>query len=371
MASSTNHAGLFTPSNGIYLLAHSIGKMPITTVEHCQTQFFAPWQSGQEDIWPQWLTQIERFKQALANLFNASADEFCPQSNVSSGLNKVITSLPTKPGRNTIVMNANDFPSAGFVLQQAEHLGYKVKVIDKHANPLDLETWRNAITDDVHSVFITHVHYNTNTQVDVEAISQLARSRGALSIVDVAQSAGIVPIDLAQWHADIVVGSCIKWLCGGPGAGYLWVDQNLITQLKPHDLGWFSHKDPFEFDINHFEYADNSNRFWGGTPSVMPYIAATHSIELLTKIGIETIRQHNVVLRQLLIDQLPSEQLVSPSNPQHCGGTLVIKPNQQSSFVSNMQKADILFDEREHGVRLSPHIYTNREDIEQVLNCLS
>lgn len=374
MPNPLDHGSKFVASDDIYLLAHSIGKMPKNAVAYAQSHFFDTWQSSAESIWPQWLTEIDAFKSALADLFNAEANEFCPQTNVSSALSKLVSSLPgsERSSKRTIVMTENDFPSAGFVLQQMQQLGYTLRVIDKHKDPLDLNHWADAIDDSVCAVFITHVHYNTNRRVNVQEICHMARAHDAISIVDIAQSAGIVPIDFQRWQADAVIGSCIKWLCGGPGAGYLWVRAGLVSQLEPLDLGWFSHNNPFEFDINHFEYADSSNRFWGGTPSVLPFVTATNSIRLIHEIGVEQIRRHNLALCDRLLAHLPEQaKLVSPVSANQRGGTLVIKFDQQERIAQQLQISGILFDAREYGIRLSPHVYTQSEEIDACIQALS
>lgn len=361
---------LFSDTNDIYLLAHSIGKMPVSTQNYCQQHFFAHWQSNKDDIWPQWLQQTDIFKHALAELFNGSADAFCPQSNVSSALTKLIGSLPQRNGRNTLLMCEHDFPSAGFVLQQAKKLGYQIKVIAKQSDPQNIDTWAAAMSDDVQGVLITHVHYNTNKLIPVDQITTIAHHKGIYSMVDVAQSAGIVPIDLSAWQADAVVGSCIKWLCGGPGAGFLWVTPTLIEELEPSDVGWFSHQNPFEFDINHFEYSEDSNRFWGGTPSVLPYVCASNSITLLHQIGIENIRAHNIALNKRLIENLPLSYFAAPIDSALRGGTLVINHPKLEHVKQNLHAAGVLFDSREYGIRLSPHIYSNENQMQTTLEQL-
>lgn len=315
----------FTPSDDIYLLSHSIGKTPISAAEYTNEHFFKVWQEQTADAWQVWLTSISEFQTALAQLFNSSATAFCPQVNVSSGLTKVLASLPAKTGKNAIVYTENDFPSVGFVLDQAKKLGFDLRRIVKSENAQDLGVWDQALEEDVHSVLITHVHYNTGKLITVDEICDIARARGIISIVDVAQSSGVVPIDLQKWRADIVLGSCIKWLCGGPGAGFVWITPEFVEELEPIDVGWFSHKNPFEFDINNFQYASGSAKFWGGTPSILPYVVATNSIQLLNDIGIEVVQSHNKSLTEKIIKRIDPKFMMSPLDLEHKGGATVLK----------------------------------------------
>lgn len=364
-----DYSAQFYKPQGAYFLTHSIGLMPRSIGQCLEEQYLKPWKSADQNTWPKWLEAIHHFTGALATLFNSDADLFCPQTNVSSGLAKVIQSLPKRKGRTVIVASESDFPSAGFVLQQAERYGYTLKLIPKTADLQSPEVWDQALSDDVHSVFITHVVYNINAKTPIEQITKIAKQRGITSIIDVAQSSGIVPIDLSELDADIIVGSCIKWLCGGPGAGFLWVRRSLIEELKPSDVGWFSHQNPFEFDIDNFEYHNSAARFWGGTPSVAAYISASNSIELINTIGISNIQKHNRALTELIRAAVPAECISSPLDPTLKGGTIVLKLAEQASVEQRMLESGIHFDSRQYGIRLSPHIYNTAEEVNELIDC--
>jgi selenocysteine lyase/cysteine desulfurase len=193
-----------------------------------------------------------------------------------------------------------------------------------------------------------------------------------MTVVDVAQSAGIVPIDAGAWDADFIVGSCVKFLCGGPGAGFLWVNDRVLHECQPTDVGWFSHDDPFEFDIHEFRYAESALRFWGGTPAVLPYAVAANSLETLIDIGIERIRAHSLELTQTIINSVPRKVLFTPARPASRGGTVVLDfGEQQSAAIHALAEAGVHFDARRTGMRLSPHVYTSKEEIETVISCLA
>jgi len=361
------HHKLFVEPQGIYLLNHSVGRMPASTRDYVEQYFFSVWQHGSPDAWSGWMGALEKFKNALAVLFNGKATEFCPQLNISSAVSKTLAALPARESKKTILIAEEDFPSVGFSIQQATRLGYQIRFLRSNMDLQDPQTWSDALTADVHTTLVTHVHFNSSRLIPVAEITQICRERGITSIVDIAQSAGIVPIDLQQWQADIVVGSCVKWLCGGPGAGYIWIDADVVSQLQPIDVGWFSHSNPFEFDIHHFEYAEDSSRFWGGTPSVLPYVVATNSIQLIDSIGIENVRTHNQKLTQSIIDNVDPTFVVTPQLADQRGGTLVIKFPNQDKIERVLKEACVHFDARSRGIRLSPHIYNTDPEIAQVI----
>ena len=362
----------FTPfPDGIYLLNHSVGRPPSNAQQAADLRFFELWREQANGLWPQWLAQIDGFRRAIAGLLHANWEDFCPQVNLSSALSKLLPALPRQPGRDVIVYNEQDFPSIGFVLSRAQRAGYRLRCIPTSSDALDLDSWAQHLDEDCCCVLITHVHSNTSVQVPVAHICQLARDQGIIPIVDIAQSVGVVPIDIAAWDADFVLGSCVKWLCGGPGAGFLWARPEIVAQCEPSDVGWFSHADPFEFDIHNFRYADGVLRFWGGTPSVIPYAIAANSIELNSSIGVDRIRQHNLALNQRVLDAIPAGVGLTPKHAAHRGGTLVLNFGDSQPAVENrLLEASVQFDARPTGIRMSPHIYNTDAEIDTVIACL-
>ena len=356
----------------IYLLNHSVGRPPVNTAQVWSDSFLSPWQDEGEEVWNRWLEAISGFKAALERLLNSPAENFCPQANLSSALTKILQSLAKHENRNTILYTEEDFPSIAFVLQQAERFGYSLRALPHGRDSTEAGQWSDAFDEGTALVLVTHVHSNTGRKVPVDEITRLARERGIVSIVDIAQSVGCVPIDLQTWSADFVIGSCVKWLCGGPGAGYLWARPEIQSSCEPVDVGWFSHEDPFEFDIHNFRYAENADRFWGGTPSVQPFVVAANSIHTICDIGVENIRRHNLSLTQRLIEVVPAGSLVTPAHPDQRGGTLVVhfEEQQLEAVVSRLKSHKVLFDTRPTGIRLSPHIYNDAAEIDVTAECL-
>jgi len=240
------------------------------------------------------------------------------------------------------------------------HAGYEVRFIDADRDATDPAVWESEMVG-VDVVLITHVHSNTGEQIPVGEIAALASEHAVLSVVDVAQSVGVLPVDVAAWDVDVVLGSCVKWLSGGPGAGWLWVRPDVNERCTPTDVGWFSHADPFEFDIHHFRHADDALRFWGGSPTVLPFVVAAHSIDVITRIGVDAIRRHNLTMIDRVIDQL-GDRVVSPLAAQHRSGTCIVRV--EAGAVEQLARQGIDVDHRRDGIRVSPHVHTSERDIE-------
>ncbi len=374
--SAVSGAEAFTTQAGSYLLSHSVGLLPRSAPEALQRGYFSPWQDQASEVWPHWLREIEQFRRRLGAVFGSHHSNFCPQVNLSSALAKILSALPT-PGaslppeqRPVLLLCEEDFPSLGFVLGKAAREHYQLRFIQSGSDVSDLDLWAQHLGEDVALVLITHVHSNTSQCAPVGEIVALARAAGAVSVVDIAQSAGVVPVDVDAWNADFVLGSCVKWLCGGPGAGFMWVNPARVESDEPADVGWFSHADPFEFDIHHFTYAADALRYWGGTPSVAPYIVAANSLDIIEQTGVARIREHNLKLTRMLIDGLAREEVVrTPLADAHRGGTVVLHLGRHQSAVSAaLEAAGVQFDVRVEGVRLSPHIYNTEDEVAQVID---
>jgi len=364
-----SHAELFHVPENPYFLSHSVGCLPKSSEQFLTENLMTPWKESGGDAWGDWLGVVDGFCLSLSKLLGGQASDFCPQTNLSSGFTKFLQALPkTDPKRNRIIMDADAFPSMGFVVKGLERLGFELVLLEHHATQSQLQAWQNHLDERVLCALITHVHSNTGQVSDVTAITQICSQQGVFSVVDIAQSAGILAIYLPKWNADIVLGSCVKWLCGGSGAGFIWANPKLINSLKPVDVGWFSHQNPFEWDIRNFDYADSAKRFWGGTPSVAPYALAQNGINTILEIGVAKVFEHNRELAKPVV-QAFEHGLLTPIDLLQTGGTLCLQLDEDSLTTLKKKLSDQAchYDTRGNTVRLSFHIYNGKRDLDALL----
>lgn len=357
----------FIDHRGIYLLNHSVG-LPLRSAQQAASDsFWQPWHCADASIWTHWLAAIDGFRTQLALLLNGETASFCPQTCLSSAVAKIVDSLTWDNSKNCILLSEEDFPSMAFALQKALVGRARFKFIPAGADTSDINLWDQQMTADVGLVLATHVQSNNGRQLPIAQITALSRGKGILSLVDIAQSVGILPIDLRNWSADFVVGSCVKWVGGGPGAAFMWLSPEIIQRCQPRSVGWFSHENPFEFDIHHFSYQPDALRFWGGTPSVYPFALAAHSLAAINNRGVDCIRAHNLKLTDQIICRLSPEQLISPLDPALRSGTLIIDfTDRQQQLIRLLQQHQVHFDSRSRGLRLSPHLCNSAEQMERL-----
>jgi selenocysteine lyase/cysteine desulfurase len=347
------------PGPGPYLLAHSVGCLPASARARLDEALFAPWAARGSDAWDSWLAAVDGFRQSLARLIGANPTQICPQPGVSAALSNLLSGLPREQGRDILLASAHAFPSIGFAMAAFERLGYRLRLLD--GDPADPAVWRDAITSRVAAVVAMHVHSNSGRLSPIADIVTAARASGAVAIIDIAQSAGILPVDVARWGADAVIGSCVKWLCGCSGAGFLWASRDLLAKAEPLAVGWFSHEDPFAFDIADFRFAPDARRFWGGTPSIAPYAIATAGIDTILSLGPPEILAHN---RRLVA--IMAEQADAAFDMDARGGTLCLAARDTGALAATLVETGCRFDRRGEVLRLSFHAWNSEEEAARV-----
>jgi len=227
-----------------------------------------------------------------------------------------------------------------------------------------------AIDEETALVSVSHVIFKSAFVQDLAAIVRRAHQMGALVMADLYQSAGTLPIDVRGLDVDFATGGSVKWLCGGPGAGYLYVRRDLWPKLEPKVTGWMAHKRPFEFESGQIDYADDAFRFLTGTPAIPALYAARSGYEIINQVGVPAIREKSLRQTQRLMELAEDAgfRVNTPRNPLHRGGTVTVDVPDGKTVTKELLRRDILIDYRPGaGIRIAPHFYTNDEEIELVI----
>ncbi|PQA88099.1 aminotransferase class V-fold PLP-dependent enzyme [Hyphococcus luteus] len=354
-----------------YFLSHSVGAQPKGYDAALAEGYAQPWRTEGFNVWGPWFDTLERFKTGLAPVIGADAKDICPQTNVSAGVAKILFSLPERPGRNKIVLTEDAFPTVGFALAQGARHGYELEFLPGGEALADPDAWERAFAGDVQMVVPMLVYSNSSVFAPIAEISKRARAAGVYSLIDAAQGAGTVPLKLNDWRPDFAVGTSLKYLCGGAGAAYLWADPETANECAPLDVGWFSHADPFEFDIHHFDYAPGAARFTGGTPSIAPFAGARAAHEIINAHGVEAIYAHNQALLSRLFDALPDEAVLSSAKAGARGSAALIRVRDYDAAAAALAEAGVAHDTRLGAVRVSVHLYNDENDIDALTAALA
>lgn len=285
----------------------------------------------------------------------------------------LLSALVRPGGRRKVVATELNFPSLLYALRGWTALGLQLHLIrcpDGATVPLD--AWREAVDGHTLAVVVDHGIFRSGFLQDVESIGELARQQGAWVVVDAYQTVGCVPFRVQDWPADAVLGGSHKWLCGGPGAAWMYVNPERADELAPALAGWFGHRDPFAFDLE-LEYAPGAARFATGTPGVASLLAARAGLEVVLQVGVQAVRRKSQALGQRMIELADSLDLEvrSPRDPERRTGMVVVDFPGAEEAARELVRQGVLVDYRPGaGIRLSAHFYTHPHEVETAFEVL-
>ncbi len=273
-----------------YLISNSLGAVPAAAFEAAH-DYVETWARRGVRAWEEtWWSLSADLGDLVAPLLGVPAGQVVFQPNVTLSHAIAFSCFDYPPERPRLVTDAMHFPSVLYLIDQERHRGAEVVVVPT-ADGITVDTERLLAAIDERTAFvnISHVLFKTAYVHDVAAIAARARAVGALTIVDGYQAVGTIPVDLPSLGVDVYIGGCLKWLCGGPGAAFLWVRPELQSQLTPRLTGWMAHQRPFDFAPTLERRAD-AWRFLTGTPNIPALYAARPGLEIIHEVGSAAIR---------------------------------------------------------------------------------
>ena len=362
-----------------YLVNHSLGAMPRAVYGKLQG-FADQWATRGVHAWAEgWWDAPVDGGVLLGRIMNAPEGTVVMHQNVSVIEAIVASALDFSGRRNKVVYTDQNFPTVMYVWEaMRQRHGCRIDVVESPDGvTVPTERMLAAIDEETLIVPISHVLFKSSYRQDARAICARAREVGALVLLDTYQSLGTVPIDVQELGVDMICGGSVKWLCGGPGAGYLYARPGLLETLEPTITGWMAHADPFAFEGGGQRYAQGPWRLLHGSPAVPALLAATAGHEVVLEVGVQTIRAWSMFLTEGLRENVLDRgfEVTSPADPEQRGGTLTIGLSAEEhgpSFVEALAERGILVDHRPGaGIRVSPHFYTRVSEVEEFAEAMS
>jgi kynureninase len=206
--------------------------------------------------------------------------------------------------------------------------------------------------------------------MDARPIVERAHARGASVILDVFQSAGIIPVDVTALDVDFATGGCLKWLCGGPGNAFLYVRPDRLKTLRPRFSGWFARQHPFAFDIDDDELREDGMRMMNGTPAIPAFYAAIAGLDIVNRVGIDRIRERSRQMTAHLLRAVDAHgwPTVTSRNPERVAGTVAMDVPHARAVSRVLKARDFVVDYRPGvGVRASPHFYNTLDELDRLV----
>lgn len=359
-----------------HLISHSLGPMPARALERV-AEFTKAWNERGVRAWEEsWWDLPRAVGDQLGRAISAPPGSIAMHQNVSIAVAQVLSCFlggaSSYTGharrRNRVVFSEMNFPSVMYVLRAHTPAGLEVVTVPSEDGiTVDLDRLLAAIDERTLLVPISHVLFRSSYIQDAAAICRRAREVGAHVLLDVYQSAGCVPLDLVGWGADFAVGGSVKWLCGGPGAGWLYVREDLQATLAPAITGWAAHEDPFAFE-EQMRLASGIARFATGTPNVPALSSARAGYEIVAEVGVDRIREASMRHTARIINRADRLGIPvrSPRDPARRGGTVVLDVQDGARVVQELARRDILVDHRPGaGIRVSAHFFNTDAEIDR------
>lgn len=351
----------------VHFISHSLGCVPARAKDDL-AEFFELWRTKSITAWGDWLPEVDRAAERIQKIISAPQGTVIMHQNVSTVMSVLASCFDYTPERNKVVFEATQFPTVSYVWHAEQRRGAQcVLVPSQDKITIDADAMCAAIDEHTLVVPISHVVFSSAYIQDAKKIIARAKEVGAHVILDCYQSIGTVPIDVVDLGVSFACGGSVKYLCGGPGAAWLYVRKDLIEQFAPRVTGWFGNEAPFAFTMPDQTYADNIWRYMGGTPAVAALYQARAGQSIIAEIGVRRIRDKSLVMTQKCIDWVDELGLTlnSPRPAETRGGSVVFDFVGSADVCRELNRRKFFCDHRPGaGIRIAPHFYTKAEEID-------
>lgn len=359
-----------TLEHTLHFISHSLGAMP-RGAEAALVEYARVWRTRSIRAWDEsWFALPVQLGDLVGSIFGAPPGTVSIHPNVTTAQAVALSAIDFTPPRNRLVCTAEDFPSVLYLYEGLARRGVEVVRVPARGHEIDEAALCAAIDERAAVVALSHVLFRTSQVVDLAPVVSRAHAMGALILVDAYQSVGAVPFDASALDIDMLAGGSVKWLCGGPGASYLYVRPGLAARLRPAFTGWMAHERPFDFDPAPMRWDEGPRRFWTGTPAIPSMMAARPGFEIVARIGADAIREKSLRQTGRMLERADEYgfRVVSPRDPARRGGTVVLDVPAADRVCERLLAADVLLDHRPGvGLRLAPHFYTRDDEVDEVM----
>ena len=355
-------------ANTTYLISNSLGAMPRAVYDRLR-DYAELWATRGVRAWEEgWWESGALVGNQIGEILGAEPGTISIHQNVTLTQAVISSCFEFTGRRNKVVMADLEFPSTVYFYLEQRRRGARVEMVKSEDGVrVPLEKLLAAIDEETLLVPVSHVIFRSSYVQDARAIIERAHQVGAHVILDVFQAAGTVPLNLRELEVDFAVGGALKWLCGGPGVGYLYARPDLRLKLEPAIAGWIAHKRPFDFEMGPIDRTEDSYRFLNGTPQILPIYACQPGLEIIRQAGVEKIRAKSILQTERLIAGADARgwRVNTPRDAAERGGTVSIDVPSGYEVMRELVARDVLVDYRpKAGIRFSPHFYNRDEEID-------
>jgi selenocysteine lyase/cysteine desulfurase len=274
--------------------------------------------------------------------------------------------------RNKVVISSFEFPTNAQIWYAQELRGAEVVRVPDRDGYIPAEDFESAIDEDTLLVAVTHVCFHNGAKLDIPAITEIAKRKGAMMLVDGFQGLGTFEFDVRNAGVDFVVGGMLKYLLGSAGIAFLYVRDELIEKLVPTVTGWFAQADIFGMDNTRYDPSPTARRFETGTPPVPNSYAAEAGLKIMKEVGLSAIEYRiNEITAAIIAEaKRAGYTLAVPDDPKRHGALITLRTHDEDALVQALENQGIITSCRAGNLRISPHFYNNSDDIDVLFGAL-
>ncbi|HET9137127.1 MAG TPA: aminotransferase class V-fold PLP-dependent enzyme [Candidatus Kapabacteria bacterium] len=360
-----------------YMISNSLGAMP-KQVEGQLIHYTHEWQTEGVEAWHSWFPLVDTVSGMFAKIIGADAEDVTLIHNLTVGSALIASCLDFSGKRNKVVYTDLHFPTISYLWHGWQKYGAKVHLV-KSDDGIFVDTQKicNAIDEETLIVPISHVYFRSGALQDIKTIIDKAHSVGALVMVDSYQAAGVVPIDVKVLNVDILAAGVLKWLCGGPGAAFMYVRRDHHKRFEPAIRGWLGDKEPFDFIMPDVNFDVGMHRFLTSSIQVPCLYTAIPALEMIGEIGVDAIRKKSLGMTQRIFEKCDEYgfKANSPREASKLGGHVTVDANGVTQGkLSTKEINDELIRRRfivdyrpPFGSRIAPHFYNTLDEVDAVM----
>ena len=367
------------PKGLIYLDGNSLGPMPKKAFGEMKNAVLNEWAEELTNSWRNagWWELPETLGELIAPVVGASSGQIIVSDSTSINLFKsVMAALSLRPERTVIIGEADSFPTDLYILEGIKTYNNKIR---RRVFEIDGKSLEELLDEQVAVVVLSHVNYRTGELLPINELVEKTHNAGALFVLDLCHSAGVLPVELDLWEVDFAVGCTYKYLNGGPGSpAFLYVaNKNQNNAVNPLP-GWWAHARPFSFEKD-FQASEGIQSFQTSTQPILSLRGLQSGLEIAKAVNIKLVRKKSLQLTQLFIDLVKKFSkkynltIKTPNNPEERGSQVAIHYENGFSVIQALIKRKIIADYRDPGIMrfgFSP-LYLSFTDIWDTVQALA
>lgn len=324
--------------------------------------------------WPKWRKLIEHGRRITSRMLNCKTSELAFVHSTTEGINLISDGYPWKPGDNVVTLDS-EFPSNLYPWLQLEDRGVEVRKIATSNERWDLDQLREACDGKTRIVTVSWVSYVTGWRNQLAEIADIAHAAGALLFVDGIQGLGVLPLDVQETPIDFLAADGHKWLLGPEGAGVLYIREEHLERLRPIGIGWNSVRHAGQFHDHRLVLKTDASRYEGGTFNMVGLAALVTSLEWFESAGVPAISERLKQVTDELVDRLERAGLTCASDRTESRWSGIVSCDHPTRSPEELKREcadrNVAINCRGGHLRLSPHVYTNTDDIDRIVAVVS